>query len=149
MRTALYQRLSISTAVEYSLAASLLAACLAGCGGSEFGASVKGVVTLDGNPVTPGLVTFAPEDPAAVPAVSDLDSNGNYMLTTNKKPGLAPGKYRVAIQAFRPPNLAPGERTTKPSERLVPDKYFDVNTSSLEFTVAPGANEHNIELTSK
>jgi hypothetical protein len=129
-------------------ASSLVFACLVGCGGSEFGASASGTVTLDGKPVTPGLVTFAPEDPAAVPSVSDLDTSGGFTLTTNKKPGLTPGKYRVSIQAFRPPNVAPGERSFEPSEPLVPEKYLRVNTSGLEFTVEPGENTFDIELTS-
>jgi hypothetical protein len=136
--------------VSIAFAPGLLIIGLAGCGGSEFGATASGVVTLDGKPITPGFVTFAPENPADVPAVSDLDANGRFALTTNKKPGLVPGKYRVAIQAFRPPtNVTPGERLMTPSERLIPDKYFSVDTSGLEFTVDPGANTINLELTSK
>lgn len=122
--------------------------CLLGCG-SEFGATVDGVVTLDGNPISPGLITFAPEEPGIAPAVSDLDPKGRFELTTNKKPGVKPGKYRVAIQAFRPPDVPEGQRTMKPSERLVPDKYFDINTSGLEFTVEPGNNTIPVELSSK
>jgi hypothetical protein len=143
------QHLSFDTADAHRLAGSLVMIFLIGCGSNEFGSTVKGVVTLDGKPITPGLVTFAPEDPSAVPAVSDLDPNGSFELTTNKKPGLAPGNYRVAIQAFRPPDIPEGQRTMTPSEPLVPEKYFDVNTSGLEFTVEPGANVHNIELTSQ
>lgn len=126
-----------------------LALCgLAGCG-SEFGATAEGIVTLDGKPISPGLITFAPEDPGIAPAVSDLDSNGRFVLITNKKPGVRPGKYRVAIQAFRPPDVPMGQRTMTPSERLVPEKYFDVNTSGLEFTIDPGSNDIPVELTSK
>jgi hypothetical protein len=130
------------------LISCLALCCLVGCG-SEFGATAEGVVTLDGKPISPGLITFAPEGPSEVPAVSDLDPNGRFVLTTNKKPGVKPGKYRVAIQAFRPPDVPEGQRTMKPSEKLVPEKYFDVNTSGLEFTVAPGTNTIPVELTSK
>jgi hypothetical protein len=128
----------------------LLLTSLSGCGGSEFGATVTGVVTLDGKSITPGFVTFAPEDPAAVPAVSDLDAKGRFTLTTSKKPGLVPGKYRVAVQSYRPPgNVTPGQRIMTPSERLIPDKYFSVDTSGLQFTVNPGANTINLELSSQ
>ncbi len=130
------------------LAVTLLIACLAGCG-SEFGSTASGIVTIDGKPVTPGLVTFVPEDPTAVPSVSDLDSNGGFELTTNKQPGLPPGSYRVAIQAFRPPDVPEGQRTMEPSEPLVPKKYLQVSTSGLEYTVEPGSNRIDIELTSK
>lgn len=122
--------------------------CMIGCG-SEFGATAEGMVTLDGKPISPGFITFAPEDPAAVPAVSDLDSKGHFVLTTSKKHGLAPGKYKVAIQAFRPPDVPAGQRTMTPSERLVPEKYFDVKTSGLEYTVEPGTNSIPVELSSK
>lgn len=142
----LHRYLCSYTLAGYELA---LIACLVGCGGSEFGATASGVVTLDGKPVTPGLVTFAPEDQAAAPSVSDLDANGGFTLTTNKKPGLAPGTYRVSIQAFRPPNVPPGERSFEPSEPLVPEKYLQVDTSGLEYSVQSGSNEINVELTSQ
>jgi hypothetical protein len=148
VRSFFEQHVSFATTAVHRLACSLVMIFIMGCGSNEFGSTAKGVVTLDGNPITPGLVTFAPEDPTAVPAVSDLDPNGGFELTTNKKPGLAPGKYRVAIQAFRPPNIPEGQRTMTPSERLVPEKYFDVNTSGLEYTVEPGENSFDIELTS-
>jgi hypothetical protein len=149
VRSFLEQRLSFATAGAHRLAACAAIVFLVGCGSSEFGSTAKGVVTLDGKPITPGLVTFASEDPAAVPAVSDLDANGGFELTTNKKPGLAPGKYRVAIQAFRPPDVPEGQRTMTPSERLVPEKYFDVNTSGLEYSVESGANTFDIKLSSQ
>ena len=130
------------------LSAFLVTTCLAGCG-SEFGATVSGVVTLDGNPVTPGFVTFVPGEAGTVPATSDLDSSGGFELSTQKKVGLAPGTYRVSVQAFRPPDVPEGQRTMKPSEPLVPVKYLQVTTSGLEYTVEPGPNEIAIELTSK
>ncbi|MEM8944358.1 MAG: hypothetical protein AAGD11_04170 [Planctomycetota bacterium] len=120
---------------------------LVGCG-SEFGASVSGKVTLDGKTITPGLVTFAPEDPTAIPSVGDLDSSGNFILTTSKKDGIRPGKYRASVQAFEPPDIPPGQRSYTPSEPLVPMKYMQVTTSGLEFTVESGSNTINIELTS-
>ncbi len=133
----------------WRLPASLvLLACLAGCG-SEFGATASGVVTLDGEPVTPGLVTFAPETSEGIPSTSDLDSSGGFELQTNKKLGLAPGTYRVSVQAFRPPDLAEGQRTMRPSEPLVPEKYFQVTTSGLAYTVEAGSNTIDIELTSE
>jgi hypothetical protein len=119
---------------------------LAGCG-SELGATVSGQVTIDGKPVGPGMVTFAAERAGEVPAVGGLDDDGSYTLQTNRKPGVAPGAYRVAIQAFQPPEgLAPGERTMKLSKPLIPEKYLQVDSSGLEYTVDRGANVINIEL---
>lgn len=121
---------------------------LTGCG-NEFGATVSGVVTLDGEPVSPGLVTFAPKDAGVVPAVSDLSSSGGYSLSTNKKTGVAPGVYQVSVQAFKPPDVPPGQRSFKPSEPLVPEKYMQVATSGLEYEVTRGTNRIDIALTSQ
>lgn len=120
---------------------------LVGCG-NEFGATASGVVTLDGQPVTPGLVTFAPADPAALPAVSDLDADGGFELTTQKKPGLTPGTYRVSVQAFEPPDVPKGQRSFEPSKPLVPEKYLQTTTSGLEYTIESGSNTINVELVS-
>ena len=121
------------------VAGTMLITSLCGCG-SDFGSSVNGIVTLDGKPITPGLVTFVPEDPTAVPSVSNLDANGGFELTTNKKPGLPPGHYRVAVQAFQPPDVPAGQRSFEPSKPLVPEKYLQVTSSGLEFSVEPGSN---------
>lgn len=140
----------VPTSIESwrGLAAAFLITCLAGCG-SEFGSTASGIVTIDGKPVTPGLVTFVPEDPTAVPSVSDLDSSGGFELTTNKKHGLPPGNYRASVQAFRPPDVPIGQRTFEPSEPLIPAKYFQVSTSGLEYTVEQGINRIDIKLTSQ
>lgn len=147
MRTLFPRCLSKKRGVTGSFVAILVTSCFAGCG-SEFGATANGVVTLDGQPVTPGHVTFAADDPKAVPAVSDLDPNGGFELTTKKKPGLAPGTYTVAVQAFRPPDIPEGQRSFKPSEPLVPEKYMQTTTSGLQFTIEPGSNTIEIELVS-
>jgi hypothetical protein len=145
MRTSSPQFIAHLVNAQYVATMVFALACLIGCG-SEFGATARGVVTLDGKPVTPGHVTFALVDSSTVPAVSNLDSSGQFNLTTNKKTGLAPGKYRVAIQAFQPPDVPAGQRTFEPSKPLVPEKYLQVNTSGLEYTVAPGSNTIDIPL---
>lgn len=147
MQTYLCSYLPISKCAWMCTSATLLIASLAGCG-SEYGSTATGIVTLDGNPISPGLVTFVPEDPTAVPSVSNLDSNGGYELKTNKLPGLSPGKYRASVQAFRPPDVPEGQRSFEPSKPLVPEKYFQVTTSGLEYNVELGSNTINIELVS-
>lgn len=109
---------------------------------------MSGTVLLDGQPVGPGVVTFAPADAGVQPAVGQLESDGSYYLTTGDQRGLAPGTYRVAVQAFEPPaDLAPGERTFEPSKPLVPEKFMNVSTSGLQFEVASGHNKIDIPLT--
>lgn len=127
----------------------LSVAFLAGCG-SEYGATVTGKVTLDGNPVSPGWVTFARVDAQVTPAMSDLDADGSYSLTTAHKLGAVPGSYRVAVQSFKTPEgLAPGERSFDSPEPLVPVKYLAIETSGLEYEIKAGANTIDIPLTSE
>lgn len=128
---------------------ALVALLSIGCSGSEFGATVSGKVTLDGNPVVQGVVTFAPDDPKGPSAVGNLKSNGDYYLKTKKTLGIIPGKYRVAVQAYeRPEGLAPGERVYGRVKPLVPKKYLNVVSTDLEFEVQPGSNTIDIPLTS-
>ncbi|TWU28361.1 hypothetical protein [Bythopirellula polymerisocia] len=148
MQTLFCRHLPSSGCVRGSLVLAVLVTCLSGCG-SKYDSTAVGIVTVNGTPVSPGLVTFVPEDPSAVPSISNLDSNGKFELKTNKLPGLPPGKYRASVQAFRPPDVPEGQRSFEPSEPLVPEKYLQVTTSGLEFTVEPGSNTIDIELSSK
>lgn len=121
-----------------------------GCFGSDLGATVSGTVTLDGAPVGPGVVTFAPASDSTLPAEGQLQADGSYYLETSKQRGLTPGSYRVAVQAFQPPEgLGRGERSYEPSKRLVPEKYMKITTSELQFQVEPGHNAINIPLHSQ
>ena len=56
----------------------------------------------------------------------------------------------MAVQLYEPPQgLAPGERRWEPSKLLVPEKYISMETSGLEYTVEPGSNTIEIELTTE
>ncbi|MEO0530086.1 MAG: hypothetical protein AAF266_05840 [Planctomycetota bacterium] len=121
---------------------------LSGCSQSPFDADATGTITLDGNPVPPGVVIFAAEKPGAGASKGNIE-DGRYVIITRHERGLDPGKYRVAVRVFdkgTPP--APGERQMAKLAPLVPEKYLDPKTSGLEYEVKPGSNEINIELTS-
>lgn len=138
--------LSMRCSVSFLL--TLVALAGGGCWGNNLGATVSGTVTLDGEPVGPGVVTFAADNNTAEPAVGQLGSDGSYQLSTGDQRGLAPGTYRVAVQAFQPPeNLAAGERSFEPSKPLVPEKFMKVSTSGLQFDVAAGHNSIDLALT--
>lgn len=123
---------------------------IGGCGGA-FESHVYGKVTLDGQPIGPGVITFAPDHETARPAVGQIAASGSYRLETGKEVGLPPGHYRVAVQVYKPPDheLQPGERVMTPSEPLVPEKFTSVTTSGLEYDVAPGRNQIDLHLTSE
>src|SRR5216684_4515847 len=68
----------------------------AGCGGSGT-VSVKGVVTLDGVPLSKAAVSFVPLGEGR-PAYGQTDANGNFRLTTFRTDdGALPGEYKVII----------------------------------------------------
>jgi hypothetical protein len=122
---------------------------LMGCSGSDLGAEVSGVASLDGRPLESGSVVFAPVDGVSNNATSAVNSDGTYQLVSNRTIGLTPGKYRVAVTMHEHVDVKPGERSMVMPKLLTPEKYADPSTSGLEFDVAAGSNTINIELTSK
>ena len=80
----------------------VLGCCLlftaASCVSSNRGA-VKGKVTVNGDPLQEGHLSFVPLDPALGPSAGAGIINGEYKIDAGKGP-LA-GEYRVQINAFR------------------------------------------------
>lgn len=67
--------------------------------------AVEGKVTLDGQPVSEGTITFQPSEPAegypSRPAVGILAADGTYRLSTFEgEDGVVPGTYEVAVVSF-------------------------------------------------
>jgi hypothetical protein len=129
--------------------ATIVAVCvtLLGCGG-RFDANVEGVVTLDGEPIGPGVVIFAPVEGGYNPATGAVQNDGSYFLKTMNERGLRPGSYKVAVQIHEiPTDRAYGERDMRPIKFRIPEKYITIETSGLQFEVEGGANKIDIELT--
>jgi hypothetical protein len=121
-----------------------------GCSGGGLGAEVSGKVALDGEPIGPGVVIFAPIAGGENPATGAIQTDGSYFLKTSREEGLRPGKYQVALQINEiPTDLAPGQRDMRPAKSRIPIKYIDVKNSGLEYDVAAGSNSINIEMTSR
>ncbi|MEO1498082.1 MAG: hypothetical protein AAFV43_13125 [Planctomycetota bacterium] len=119
-----------------------------GCG-NQFGATVSGRVLLDGEPVPDGRLAFVRVGSTKSPAIGPIKPDGRYTLLTKSQPGAEPGDYQVAVQSFKPiEGLKPGERSFETPEPLVPQRYLSVKTSGLLYTVEPGSNTIDIELTS-
>jgi hypothetical protein len=128
------------------LLASLLATV--GCGGAGMESEVSGTVRLDGQPVGPGAVVFAPLDGQSNPADGAIQMDGSYFLKTSREVGLKPGDYKVSVSVFDQPEVKPGERSMTPAKLVTPQKYADTETSGLQYTVEPGENTIDIELSS-
>lgn len=134
-----------------SFAVAVLAACtaaLVGCGGM-YDSTVGGVVTLDGNPVPRGTVSFAPQASGSS-AFGMIGADGAYTLRTGREEGLPPGQYVVTVAANEAPAVAQSKDGGPPpmGKPITPDWYRNPATSGLTFEVASGSNTINIELKS-
>jgi hypothetical protein len=120
----------------------------AGCGGA-YDSSVTGVVTLDGNVVPRGTVSYQPK--AGGPAAyARIEGDGSYSVRTGREEGLPPGDYYVTVTANEPPTA---QQTASggpppPGKPITPLWYRSRETSGLSYTVESGGNEINLELTS-
>ncbi len=120
-----------------AVSAAMLA--LAGCGGGQPSGTVSGTVTLEGSPLTAGVVLFS--NPATgVGATAELDASGTYQVGS-----IPTGEYQVAVQP--PPPPAPHEMDQSAGPRPnVPQQYQDPKTSGLSTTVGPGSNSADFAL---
>lgn len=153
-------------------AAVLLLLMLSGCGSKT--ATVRGRVTLDGQPLKAGMVTFNPT--GAKQTVSAEINNGNYTL---EKVMLGPGTFTVdtgdvakyltqAENAANVPGLdqmsdqqrqklqdglkkqmSPELAKRYEGAQLVPPVYASSKSSRLSYTVRSGSQDHDIALTSQ
>lgn len=119
-----------------------------GCGGT-YPSSAYGVVTLDGNAVPRGAVTFQPLSGGAA-AYGMISDDGKYAVRTGREQGLPSGEYEVTVTANEaPPEQADRHGPPPPGKAITPAWYRMKETSGLKFTVKPGKNEINLELTTK
>jgi hypothetical protein len=121
----------------------------AGCGGDGMESTVSGRVTLDGTPVGPGTVVFAPAAGEQNPATGTIQVDGAYELKSNRTAGLPAGRYKASVSVFDQAPVAPGERSYEQAKLVTPQKYADPSTSDLEYDVEPGFNMIDIELKSE
>jgi hypothetical protein len=131
-----------------------LCACigtLAGCGDSSSNLlPVSGKVTVDGQPLTTGSVSFRPEKGSASSQEpgGDIDEEGEYHVFTAGKEGAPPGRYRVLVVAVDPNDLKKkfpyGKRTS-----FVNPKYSDPKKTDLviEVSPSPAAGAYDLKLT--
>jgi hypothetical protein len=126
------------------VAAAVAAVVLAGCGGVK-PVPVRGVATVNGQPLPFGQVLFQPTDPqAGRPALGKIETDGRFEATSFAPgDGLMPGEYRLAIDPARPEFDTSVAHLTAPP---VHPKYADGGTSGLTVTVRQGDGAHWLEL---
>lgn len=121
------------------LVAAMPLAMVIGCGGLP--ATVEGVVTLDGRPLSGAIVSFYPDTSGPVAYGMSLD-DGSYRLKTGaKQQGLRPGSYRVTVAAS-------DTQTPEAGDRMTPRVYDDESKTPLRVEVVKGANRIPLALES-
>ena len=114
-----------------------------GCGSGHNLATVRGQVTLNGQPVQGALVEFQPTAPGGSPSSGITDAEGRYeLLYTFDKSGAAAGEHIVSIRTGGTRVDSTGREVE--CRECIPAKY---NTrTELKRTVAPGRNTLNFDL---
>ncbi len=118
----------------------LLGLVIGGCGGgaADDKAAISGKVTLKGQPLDRGTITFTSVDPSKPLMAGGQIQNGEYRIPANQ--GLPAGRYRVRISSpvggtEVSPGEAPGESDILAEERIPPE--WGVN-SQQEVEIKPG-----------
>jgi hypothetical protein len=110
---------------------AMLAAGLAGCGGSDRLPVTGQLRHKDGTPLVAARVT-ARSDKTGKWATADTDAEGRFALgTTATGEGLPAGEYYVIVVEYRGSMDNPAPATIHP-------KYADPGASGLSVKVAPG-----------
>ncbi len=127
-----------------ALAAATLAA---GC--SRHSSRLSGTVSLDGKPLTTGVITLTPatRGPSAYAAIGP---DGRYAVRTGAATGLEPGEYVVTVAA----NAAAGGGVEAAGGKgllplITPPQYADGRRSPLRATIVPGSQTIDFNLQSK
>lgn len=131
---------------SYQIVFALIAVLLVGCGGKP--SEVSGVVTLDGQPLSHGMIGFTPVG-GGMRAAGEIKSDGGYTLSTNRELGLEPGEYTVTVVSRERGIVSPDSSGPPlPGPYITPKRYAVDSTSGLKFTVERGDNTIDIPLTS-
>ena len=131
------------------LSVSLLLA-VAGCDSGDGRLEVSGTVTLDGEPLPSGSISFRPMQGTHGPTGGGEIVDGRFSIRSDK--GVMPGSYRVEISATRKTGKKVMDTIlqTEVDEivQYLPDKYNKDSELVRELTEA-GPNELTFELTSQ
>lgn len=124
-----------------------------GCGGERVPnlATVKGRLTLDGEPLDQIKVTFMPDAERGClgrSAWGETNENGEYTLTyqypEKPEPGAAIGWHKVVLRDLQPANSRDESGGQKP--RRISGLYSNSPKTPLEFEVKEGENTFDVEV---
>jgi hypothetical protein len=125
---------------------------LAGCGGPATGdlVPVSGRVTVNGQPLTRGTISFRPDAARGNDSLQEpygkIDAQGRYRLLTAGKPGAPRGWYKVLVVSAEA--IDPNDPYA-PRRSYIDPKYGQVETSGLAVEVVdkPADGAYDLALT--
>src|SRR5690242_19391037 len=99
--------------------ASFMVATMLGCGPGS--ADVRGTVSLDGEAVEEGMISFQPEKETPGPSVGGRIVDGEYEVSK-----VLPGAYRVEIRSWKTTDrIVTGPLgTAKERLNIIPQRYW-------------------------
>jgi hypothetical protein len=128
-----------------------LVTVMAGCSSDDKRLTVKGIVTVDGQPLTQGRVQFY--GPNNQFSTAGIDPDGTFIATD-----VIPGDLRVAVidptasvKLAPPSEKDPNPRKTtraNPKSRTIPAKYQNADTSGLTYNITPESAQIEIKMSS-
>ena len=129
---------------------AIAATAVAGC--SRHASQLSGQVSLDGQPLTTGVITLTPVG-AGPSAYAAIGPDGRYAIHTGAATGLEPGEYVVTVAA----NAAESGKAAGVEQAggkglpplVTPREYLDRARSPLRVTVVPGTQVVDFNLESK
>ncbi len=129
--------------VRLRLAVLILAQAVCGCGGeTEISGNASGKVTLDGQAVTSGSISFISEDGKV--GTADMGATGEYAMKD-----VVVGDYKVVISPPALPHPGMPGTTKKAGQANFPQhpvKYRSDLTSGLTAQVNPGENSLDFDM---
>jgi len=132
----------------------ILSLTLSACGGGPSDtppmAPVKGVVTLDGKPLTTGTIQFTPDKDRGTTgrmALGGIKEDGTFELMGD---GAQVGHHLVSIECYESSAFDPNQPVNQAPKSLIPLKYTDPKKSEITAQVQAGEENHfTFELKSK
>ena len=105
---------------------------------------VKGKVTVDGQPVTSGQVSYLPADNKTGAGLSagTINASGEYEIHTAGQSGAPLGKYKVTVT----PSMVPTQGATGMPTAAFNTKYQNVDLTPLSIEVVNNAEAGHYDL---
>ena len=128
----------------------LFLAFSAGCNDDSKRYGVSGTVTLNGEVLKDGVVTFVPVSPESPTQGSAAVAAGKFRISAEQ--GLAPGMYKISISSpdgktpVADPNAAPGPSGNFTSRDRIPAEFNIRSTLEIEVKPDTKANVYDFKI---